>query len=79
MNNFVRQWADAGDDIAEAVNRVGESGWYILGREVDVFETQLAQRMERRWGVGCASGLDAIEIGLRALGLRAGDKVLTTP
>lgn len=79
MNSFVRQWADAGDDIAEAVNRVGESGWYILGQEVDFFETQLAQRMERRWGVGCASGLDAIEIGLRALGLRAGDKVLTTP
>lgn len=79
MTDFTRQWAETGGDVSDAVSRVGQSGWYILGNEVQCFEAELAQYMERSWGIGCASGLDAIEIGLRALGLRAGDKVLTTP
>jgi len=62
-----------------AVDRVGASGSYILGREVVAFEGKLAQF----WGVshviGVANGMDAIEIGLRALDLGPGQKVLTTP
>jgi len=46
---------------------------------VTAFEAALAWRWRRRAVVGCASGLDAIEIALRALGLEAGEKVLTTP
>jgi dTDP-3-amino-3,4,6-trideoxy-alpha-D-glucose transaminase len=79
LNDFARLWADAGDDVLAAVGRVGESGWYILGSEVSGFESALSSRMRRAASVGCASGLDAIEIGLRALGLKDGDKVLTTP
>jgi dTDP-3-amino-3,4,6-trideoxy-alpha-D-glucose transaminase len=79
MNDFARQWADTGPAVLEAVRRVGESGWYILGPEVSQFEQALAARLGRRFAVGCASGLDAIEISLRALGLKAGEKVLTTP
>lgn len=62
-----------------AVDRVGRSGWYVLGDEVRTFERQLSELMARDHAVGCASGLDAIEISLRALGLRPGDEVLTTP
>jgi len=62
-----------------AFAEIGASGWYILGREVREFETALA----RYWGlprvVGVASGLDAIEISLKALGCGPGDKVLTSP
>ncbi len=79
MNDFTRQWADTGPAVLDAVRRVGESGWYILGPEVTAFEEALAGEAGRRFAVGCASGLDAIEIGLRALGLKPGDKVLTTP
>jgi dTDP-3-amino-3,4,6-trideoxy-alpha-D-glucose transaminase len=79
LNDFERQWADTGQAVLEAVRKVGESGWYILGPEVAGFEQSLAARLGRRFAVGCASGLDAIEISLRALGLKAGDKVLTTP
>ncbi len=79
LNDFARQWADTGPAVLDAVRRVGESGWYILGPEVDGFEQALAARLGRRFAVGCASGLDAIEISLRALGLKAGEKVLTTP
>src|SRR6266852_5248513 len=79
LNDFARQWADTAPAVLDAVRQVGESGWYILGPEVSQFEEALAARLGRRFAVGCASGLDAIEISLRALGLKAGEKVLTTP
>jgi dTDP-3-amino-3,4,6-trideoxy-alpha-D-glucose transaminase len=79
MNDFKRQWAETGAEVVAAVSQVGASGWYVLGEEVTVFEAALATGLERAFVVGCASGLDAIEIGLRALGLRPGDRVLTTP
>lgn len=79
MNDFRRQWRETGDKVLAAVGAVGESGWYILGKEVDLFEKALAGYIRRRAVVGCASGLDAIEMGLRALGLQPGQKVLTTP
>lgn len=78
-NPFDRQWAATRDDVVAAVSRVGQSGWYVLGGEVDGFERGLARFSRIGRAVGCASGLDAIEIGLRALGLRTGEEVLTTP
>ncbi len=79
QNDFKRQWEDVEERVLDAVRRVGASGWFILGREVEAFETALA----RFWGVshavGIGNGLDALEIGLRCLGLQPGDKVLTTP
>ena len=79
LNDFKRQWADTGESVLEAVRRVGESGWYVLGREVADFERTVAARVGRAHAIGCASGLDAIEIGLRASGVTPGSKVLTTP
>ncbi len=79
LNDFERLWADAGADVVAAVRAVGESGWYILGREVEAFERDLARLWSSRFAVGVASGLDAIEIGLRACGCKAHDKVLLPP
>ena len=79
LNDFTRLWADAGADVLAAVARVGASGRYVLGPEVESFERALAQLFGRRHVVGCASGLDAIELGLRAAGVAPGAKVLTTP
>jgi dTDP-3-amino-3,4,6-trideoxy-alpha-D-glucose transaminase len=76
---FIRQWEDTRSDVLNAVAAVGESGWYILGERVRRFEEKIAAYCGRTHGVGCASGLDAIELALRVLGLRPGDKVLTTP
>ena len=78
-NAFDRQWKATREAVLEAVARVGESGWYILGKEVAGFEAELAQVAEAAHAVGCASGLDAIELSLRALGLKPGEPVLTTP
>jgi dTDP-3-amino-3,4,6-trideoxy-alpha-D-glucose transaminase len=58
---------------------VGESGCYILGPELKAFERVLAAVWNLPFCVGVASGLDAIEISLRALGCKPHDRVLTTP
>lgn len=79
MNDFKRQWAEISADCLAAVNSVGASGWYVLGSHVSSFEADLAVQSGVKFSVGCANGLDAIEIALRALGLQPGDKVLTTP
>ena len=78
-NDFQRQWADTEPDLTRAFQRVMASGWYILGAELRCFEESLAAFWGQRHATGVASGLDAIEIALRALGIQPGDKVLTTP
>jgi dTDP-4-amino-4,6-dideoxygalactose transaminase len=78
-NDFARQWAEVRDDALAAVERVGASGWLVLGEEVTAFESELAQWWGMPFAVGVASGLDAIEIALRCAGIEPGDRVLTTP
>lgn len=79
QNDFKRQWKSVEGRVLDAVRRVGESGWYILGREVEAFEIALAKFWGVSHAVGTGNGLDAIEIGLRCLDLQPGEKVLTTP
>ncbi len=79
QNDFKRQWAEIGPAAMGAVERVGASGRYILGREGEAFEGKLAGFWGVAHAVGVANGMDAIEIGLRGLDLKAGQKVLTTP
>lgn len=79
LNDFTSQWEVVSADVHAAVERVGRSGWLILGSEVKTFEAELAQASGLGHAVGVASGLDAIEIALRTLGLPPGAKVLTTP
>jgi dTDP-3-amino-3,4,6-trideoxy-alpha-D-glucose transaminase len=79
QNDFKRQWAIVQDAVEGAVRRVGASGSYILGEEVRRFEEALAQFWGVAHAIGVANGMDAIEIGLRCLNVRPGDKVLTTP
>jgi dTDP-3-amino-3,4,6-trideoxy-alpha-D-glucose transaminase len=79
LNDFRRQWAEIREDSMAAFDAFGASGWYILGERVKTFEAALAALWGRPEAVGVASGLDAIEIALRAAGLEPGDRVLTTP
>ena len=62
--------------IDEAVMRVLESGWYILGPEVDAFEEEWAAYCEAQHAVGVANGLDALVLALRALEIGQGDEVI---
>ena len=79
MNDFRAQWKTIHDSAIQAVERVGKSGWLVLGKEVASFESELASFCSLPFAVGCGSGLDALEISLRCLSLKPGDKVLTTP
>jgi dTDP-4-amino-4,6-dideoxygalactose transaminase len=79
LNDFKRQWEETSAEVLAVVGSVGESGWYVLGRNVAEFEVALAALWGRQYAAGVASGLDALEISLRVLGCQAGDRVLTTP
>jgi dTDP-4-amino-4,6-dideoxygalactose transaminase len=63
-------------EIAEAINRVVTSGWYILGPEVDAFENEFATYCEASHCVGVANGLDALHLALRAMDVGPGDEVI---
>lgn len=78
-NDFTAQWQDCSRDILDACSRVGQSGWYVLGKEVASFEQELAATWQIPHAIGTANGMDAIEIALRAAGLQQGELVLTTP
>ena len=65
------------DEILEAMRRVADSGWYILGPEVTAFEEEFAQYHGVPYAVGVANGTDAIELALLAGGIGAGDEVIT--
>ena len=79
MNDFKAEPAELREAMLAAAQRVFESGWYVLGAEVESFERQWAEVCGTCRGVGVANGMDAIEIGLRALGVGPGDEVITTP
>jgi dTDP-4-amino-4,6-dideoxygalactose transaminase len=63
-------------EIAERQRAVLESGTYILGPEVEAFETEFADYVGAEHCVGLANGTDALEIGLRVLGVGPGDEVI---
>lgn len=64
------------DEIDEAIHRVASSGWYILGQEVEAFETEYAAYVGATHAVGVANGLDALHLALRAMGVGHGDEVI---
>lgn len=65
--------------VRAAMDRVVASGWFVLGPEVEAFEAEFASAMQAPHAVGVGSGTDAIALILRALGIGAGDEVITTP
>jgi len=64
-------------EIDEAVSRVLENGWYILGKEVEQFEKEFAAFHGGGEAIGVGNGTDALELALRAIGLERGDNVFT--
>lgn len=63
-------------DIREAFSRVLESGWYLLGKEIESFEMEFAEYCGVGYAVGVASGLDALVLIIKAYGFGPGDEII---
>lgn len=64
------------DELDSACRRVMESGWFILGQEVDAFESEFAAYCGAKYCVGVGNGLDALHLILRAMEMETGDEVI---
>lgn len=73
------EFASLRGELMAAVTRVFESQHFILGEEVEALESELAEFLEVREAVSCASGTAALELALQALSIGPGDEVITTP
>ena len=78
LNDFKKQYAQLKDEINSAISRVLDSGWYILGKEVESFEKEFANFIGVPYCVGVASGTEAIALSLMAMGIKKDDEVITT-
>jgi len=77
--DLTQQYAQIGDEISAAVQKVLASGGYIGGPAVKSFEREFADYTGVSECVGCNSGTDALILALRALKIGPGDEVITTP
>jgi aminotransferase EvaB len=77
--DYRREYEELRDQILAAVDRVFKSGQLILGPEGSAFEREMAAYVGVSGGVGVNSGTDAICIALAAVGVVAGDEVITVP
>jgi UDP-2-acetamido-2-deoxy-ribo-hexuluronate aminotransferase len=73
------QYRKLKQDIDARIQAVLDHGQYILGPEVAELEARLAARTEAKHCISCASGTDALLLALMALGIGAGDEVVTAP
>lgn len=76
MLDLRAQYASIEEEIHSAIDEVLETQHFILGRNVDALETEIATYCGRRFAVGVASGTDALILALRAAGIGPGDEVL---
>jgi dTDP-4-amino-4,6-dideoxygalactose transaminase len=79
FNDFKQDSQSLLQEELDAVERVLKSGWYVLGNEVSSFEKDWADYIGVKHAIGVGNGMDALEIGLRALDIGPGDEVITTP
>ncbi len=73
------QHAEIKADLDAALERVLASQQFIMGPEVSRFEAELAAYAGVPFAVGCASGTDALQLALMALGIGPGAEIITTP
>jgi dTDP-4-amino-4,6-dideoxygalactose transaminase len=74
-----RQHAALRQELDAAFEEVLGSGHFVLGPQMAAFEGEAARYLGVEHAIGCASGTDALHLSLAALGISAGDEVITTP
>jgi len=71
------QYKHIREEVRAAVDRVMDSQMFILGAEVERLEESIAEYSHAQYGVGCASGSDALLLAMMALGIERGAEVVT--
>ena len=79
FGNLKRNYLSIKDEINEAVMRVLEKGWFVLGEEGTKFEEEFSNFCGKEFGVGVNSGTDALKLALKAINIQQGDEVITVP
>jgi len=79
MVDLQRQYQQLKPDIDAAVQNVLNHSQFILGPNVAALESEIAAYHGKAFGIGVASGTDALLLALRACGIGPGDEVITTP
>ncbi len=74
-----REYDENRESLLRIFDRVGKSGEFIMGKEVAAFEEAFARYIGVHFAIGVGSGTDAIRLGGLAMGLKPGDKIVTTP
>ncbi len=77
FGDLSRQLGTIREEINEAVSSTLESGWFVLGKAGEKFESEFAGYVGTRYGVGVGSGTEALHLALVAVGVRPGDEVIT--
>jgi dTDP-4-amino-4,6-dideoxygalactose transaminase len=74
---MIRQYKSIEDEVNDAISSVLNGGKYVLAENVESFEREFAQYLGVKYAVGVASGTEAIQLALMALGIGRGDEVIT--
>jgi len=77
--DLVAQYQTIKDDVLAAMMAVIERQGFIMGPEVARLEAEIAHLSHAKHGIACSSGTDALLLPLKALDLKPGDEVITTP
>ena len=77
FGDLKRQYQNLRETIDVATREVYESGWFVLGKQVQNFEVEFAKYCGAKYGVGVGSGTEALHLALIACGIGAGDEVIT--
>lgn len=73
----IRQtYCELQQELDDAYKRVMDSGWYIMGQELEAFEQEFALFCRAKYCVGVGNGLDALHLVLKAWGVGSGDEVI---
>src|ERR1043166_6334750 len=73
------QYPAVRDQVRDALERIFDSQGFVLGREGEALENEIARYCQTRFAIGCASGSDALLLALMSCGIGRGDEVITTP
>ncbi|MCC6276304.1 MAG: DegT/DnrJ/EryC1/StrS family aminotransferase [Oligoflexia bacterium] len=77
--DLTRQYQEIKGEVLERVNQIFEKQTFILGQEVTDFEQEIASYIGVKFALTCGSGTDALVLALKAMGVGAGDEVITSP